>query len=310
MSGLYPGGRRTDPLRPRVRIRAHLTLCFFYLKFVSLCAKASLMAEPTDQNLTKIIEAALRGSGFPFQTAVRHAIRTHPAKYGIHASEYPWRNRKNEDSFLDLVANNRQLVLTVECKKTKQEKYVFLLPLGGANTGEISDFRCLRLDVEPDTKAARVCCETHELDPQCPAAEFCVVSTNNKERMLERDAAMLISATDAFAHDKLEWQKLIIPPPFLIVPILITNAEIYTVRYEPTEVSLKWGEFEKMPQEQNHVPWIRFAKTFVAGSGRDIGSRSLFVVNASHLDEFLRKLDQLSWRHPGRNSVLLPQPVR
>ena len=38
------------------------------------------MAQVTDDIPGKIIEAALRGSGFPFQTAVRHAIRTHPAK--------------------------------------------------------------------------------------------------------------------------------------------------------------------------------------------------------------------------------------
>lgn len=267
------------------------------------------MAEATDRIPTKIIEA-VRGSGFPFQTAVRYAIRTHPGKYRIHASEYPWRNRKNEDSFLDLVCNNRQLVLTIECKKTKQEKYIFLLPQGSeASTGDTFDFRCVRLNLEADNKTTRVYCEDHELDPRCPAAEFCVVSTNSKERMLERDAAMLISASDAFAHDKSEWQRINISPPFLIVPVLITNAGIYTVRYLPTEVSLNSGEFEKMPEEQNPVPWIRFSKSFVAGSGRDIGYRSMFVVNASHLNDFLGKLDHLS-RHVGRNSVLLPQPTR
>jgi hypothetical protein len=269
------------------------------------------MAEATDQIPTKIIEAALRGSGFPFQTAVRYAISTHLARYRIHASEYPWRNRKNEDSFLDLVASNSQLVLTVECKKTKHEKYVFLLDLGAEpSTGDISDFRCLRLTLDAG-KPGKVWCETHELDPKCPAAEFCVVSTNSKERMLERDAAMLISATNSFAYDAREWQKLKVSTTLLIVPILITNADIFTVRYMPTEVSLDSGEFVTMPspEEQKSVPWVRFAKTFVAGSGHDIGYRSVFVVHASRLNDFLRQLDLLSWRHPqGRNSVPLPQP--
>jgi len=266
------------------------------------------MAESADQIPNKVIEAALRGSGFPFQTAVRYAIRTHPARYRIHASEYPWRNRKNEDSFLDIVANNRQLILTVECKKTKQEKYIFLLDLGAeASTGDIFDFRCLRLTLDAG-RSGKVYCETHELDPKCPAAEFCVVSTNSKERLLERDAAMLISATNSFAYDPREWQKLNIPSPFLIVPVLITNADIYTVRYKPTEVSLESGEFVTMPEEQNHVPWVRFSKTFVAASGHDTGYRSIFVVNASHLNEFLGKLEQLS--STGQNSVPLPQPVR
>jgi len=191
------------------------------------------MAE-ADQFDIKLIQPALKGSGFPFQTAIRYAIRTHPAQYRIHASEYPWRNRKNEDSFLDLVANNRQLVLTIECKKTKQENYIFLLPEDReASTGDTLDFRSLRLNLEADNKTRRVYCEDHELQPRCPAAEFCVVSTNSKERMLERDAAMLISATDSFACDGPEWRKLAIQAPFLIIPVLITNAEIYTVRYKP-----------------------------------------------------------------------------
>jgi len=126
------------------------------------------------------------------------------------------------------------LCLQIECKKTKQEKYIFLLDLGAdANTGDTVHCRCLRLNLEANNKTGRVYCEDHELQPRCPAAEFCVVSTNSKERMLERDAAMLISATDSFACDGPEWRKLAIQAPFLIIPVLITNAEIYTVRYKP-----------------------------------------------------------------------------
>ena len=121
---------------------------------------------------------------------------------------------------------------------------------------------------------------------------------------------MLISATDSFACDGPEWRKLAIQAPFLIIPVLITNAEIYTVRYKPTEISLQSGEFETIPEERKNVPWVRFSKTFLAGYGRDIGYRSIFVVNASHLNEFLNLLDQLSWRNAGLNSVPLPQPAR
>jgi hypothetical protein len=107
------------------------------------------MPNATDQIPTGVIEAALKGSGFPFQTAVSYAIGTHKGpsynSYKIHASEYPWRNHKNEDSFLDLVAISSRFVLTIECKKTKQEKFIFLLPSSAQNTADDTHFRCLRV---------------------------------------------------------------------------------------------------------------------------------------------------------------------
>lgn len=253
------------------------------------------MPEATDQIPTGVVKAALKGSGFPFQTAVRHEIGSHKAGYRIHASEYPWLNGKNADAFLDLIAINRELVLAVECKKTKQDKYIFLLPLGTARTGDVEDFRCLRVAYFDDKRAgsAEIYCETRELLPSSPSSEFCIVSTaTGTERMLERDAAILVSATDAFAQDKQEWPKMRLSSPYLIVPVLVTNAELYTARYEPSEVSLQSGEFEEVPDDLKRAPWIRFCKTFIAGRGRDLGLRSIFVVNASSLTTFLNYLEE------------------
>ena len=252
------------------------------------------MPEATDDIPVKVIEAALKGSGFPFQTAVRHVIGTHKSpRYTIHASEYPWLNRKNEHDFLDLVAASSQLVLTIECKKTKQEKYIFLLPEGAEHTGDVQDFRCCNIVYynEPE-RAARAVCQTVLMDPGSPVSEFCVVSTNSRERMLERDAAMLVNATDEFVRDKQERPKLGLVAPYVVVPVLVTNAKLYKARYDPEEVSLLTGEMDKVRGNLEPAQWIRFHKSFVAGYGRDLGLRSIFVVNASSLTKFLSRLEQ------------------
>jgi hypothetical protein len=73
-------------------------------------------------------------------------------------------------------------------------------------------------------------------------------------------------------------------------PLIVTNAKIYTARYKPPDVSLETGEFIE-PSEVQKAPWVRFSKSFTADAGRDLGYRSIFVVNAIQLEEFLTHLE-------------------
>ena len=99
--------------------------------------------------------------------------------------------------------------------------------------------------------------------------------------VLERDAAILVNATDAFTTDHNESRRLGIETPYLVVPLLVTNAALCTARYEPATVSLDSGEFDQLPDDIQPVRWMRFGKTIMAGRGRDLGQRTIFVVNAS-----------------------------
>ena len=69
--------------------------------------------------------AALQSSGFPFQTAVAHVINP-SVGWALHASEYPWQTSGGDGQFLDIVATNGVLFLTIECKKTRKEILTFL----------------------------------------------------------------------------------------------------------------------------------------------------------------------------------------
>jgi hypothetical protein len=261
-----------------------------------------------NENRPPAVLKALKGSGFPFQTVVAHVIRT-TGGWAVHASEYPWLGPKNDNCFLDIVAVGKRFVLNIECKKTQHDIFTFLLPLGDRSTGHVEEFRCLRVERYADVyERMRVYCEDWNLRPVSPLCEFCIVgsATSGSQRMLEKDAGELIGATDAFAKDVQEFHRVTIPAPYAVIPVIVTNARMYTARYEPTEVSLETGEFQGWPRDmEREVPWIRFHKTFLAGRGRDVGTRSIFVVNSMHFKEFLEKLEAAPTQPTEKSSVSL-----
>jgi len=247
-----------------------------------------------DAKVPETVLAALQGSGFPFQTAVAGVIRTSRG-WSVYETEYPWQTTSGDGQFLDLVATDESLFLTIECKKTRKEILTFLRPLGHLHTGLSEDFRCLRAEqIQDSTKRLEIFCEEWALHPKSISSEFCIVSTSESgkdQRLLERDASLLVRATDAFAHDFRErFRPERDPPPSaacFFLPVVVTNAPIYTVRYRPKEVSLESGEFLAPPQEIENVRWVRFRKAFTSDGGPDLGDRSVFVVNAASFAELL-----------------------
>ena len=246
-----------------------------------------------DETIPKEVMQSLRASGFPFQTHIRHEIPSHKG-WAVHASEYPWLDGMNRDSFLDIVAVKGRFILPIECKKTAHEIFTFLLPLGGPSTGLVDEF--YGVQVKYITAGGRINNYPHEtwkVEPRSCSSEFCVVGKAGKEqgRLLERDASLLVRATDFFAADQRELSQL--PDeelPRILLPVIVTNAEIYTACYKPTDISLKTGELKEKP-ELEAARWVRFSKSFTANRGRDIGHRSVFVVNATSFGDFLEKLE-------------------
>ncbi len=250
-----------------------------------------------DDRVPESVLAALQSSGFPFQTAVAHVILTVPG-WSVCESEYPWQTSGGDSQFLDLVATNGTLFLTIECKKTRKEILTFLRPLGHPHTGTtgvVKEFRCLRAsEIQDSTRRLEIYCEEWAVEPESTRSEFCVVSTNQSgrdQRLLQRDAGLVVRATDAFAHGRRKhFRPDRDPSPdaaCLFLPVIVTNAPLYTVRFKPTEVSLESGEFSEPPQEVETAPYVRFRKAFTSDGGPDLGDRGVFVVHATSLIEFL-----------------------
>jgi hypothetical protein len=74
--------------------------------------------------------------------------------------------------------------------------------------------------------------------------------------------------------------------------MLVTNAELFVADYSPADVSLDTGQFEMPPAAKvSQVQWVRFRKAF-ASADEDAGDRTVFVVAAPALREFLGELGQ------------------
>lgn len=92
----------------------------------------------------------------------------------------------------------------------------------------------------------------------------------------------------------------------MILPIIVTNARLFQATHNASDVSLETGQLPVTPgPEISTVRWIRFRKAFTSG-GRDTGERTVFVIAATALQEFLHDLDMISSGPSLRGKVLIP----
>lgn len=249
---------------------------------------------PNEESGSQQAIGALLASGFPFQTAVAQIVQ-HAPDCRVLAEEWPWRDDLGVDHFLDLVAAKYFFVVTIECKKTQKELLTFLQP-GGVD-GDVIRNRCLYLNqIQDSTKRMELFCSDWPLSPKSAESAFCVVSTTasgKDQRLLERDAQLLVRATDAYAKRYEAGLRVKNNPEHdrLIVPVIVTNARLLLAEYDPKAVSLETGQLP-IPPASNlvDVPWVRFRKAF-STAGKDMGDRTVFVVRATELTSWLKKLE-------------------
>lgn len=266
------------------------------------------MPDP-DSTTKQPIISALLASGFPFQTAIAELISYVPG-WSIVAEEFPWRDDIGSDRFLDLVISRHNLIVTIECKKTQKEIFTFLQPTETREENIIRS-RCLYLrQVQDSTRRLELYCADWDTKPKSTESAFCVVSTSDSgkdQRLLEKDAQLLVRGTDAFGrHLKLEPKHALGEPDRLIIPAIVTNAKLFTANYDPKSVSLDTGLLPTQPHPDiSPVKWIRFRKAFTAAN-RDVGDRTVFIVAAAELRKFLHDFDEITSSHLPRHSVILP----
>jgi hypothetical protein len=243
--------------------------------------------------------SAILASGFPFQTAIARIVDLAP-NCKLVDEEFPWRDANGDDRFLDIVVTKQRFVITIECKKSQKEILTFLQP--DSADVDATRVRCLHLaSLQDSTNRMAVFCDEWTLTPKSSEARFCVVSTSvsgKDQRMLERDVQLLVRGTDAYArlmNSDLMWRR---PnePNRPVIPVLVTNADLLVARYDSSDVSLETGQLpSERPATWSRVPWIRFRKAF-SSDGTDVGERTVIVVRAAALAEWLGKLDAGSWK--------------
>jgi hypothetical protein len=249
--------------------------------------------------------APISASGFPFQTAVASAVR----ELGLYdvQEEIAWQQRDGSDKFLDLVAVNNRVRICIECKKTNNEKFVFLLPSGEVSAPDESQLKCLFLNqVERVYKNRRVLWGTASSGPITHNAMYCVARTANGGRLLETDAQPLVRATEAYAIDR--YPKFDPGPNDLetvpCIPVLVTNAPLFVMGYDPSEVPLESGIYKAKVEQFHPVEFVRFTKEFLT-SEVEARTRTVIVCQATAVGKLLRNLTAAQPILPPENMIAL-----
>ena len=255
---------------------------------------ASILTPMSDQDssTTQAILTALLASGFPFQTAIAELVQE-VSSCKLIAQEFPWKD-DTDVGFLDLVITKHNLIVAIECKKTQKDVFTFLQT---GDAGKVIRAQCLYLSqIRDSSMRDELFCSDWEIKPSSLESMFCVVSTSatgKDQRMLEKDAQLLIRGADAFGRFVKQNPRELERPERAIVPIIVTNGKLFAARYHPKDVSLEIGQLPATPApEIRQIQRIRFRKTFTYSAAPV--DRTVFVVAASSLKDFLSDLEMIS----------------
>jgi len=253
----------------------------------------------------------VNASGFPFQERIRHEIESSQREHGwrVLAPEHRWalRDSPGEEGFIDLVLGKsvfpeRMLYMVIECKRTRGGSWVFLHPAGDPTDRNDVSTLCVRH--ESDTVIRRFWKRTW-CDPESPISSFCAVpgQGNKATPMLERVASDLLLSVEGLSHEVTDLttaNALSYPALSTYVPVLVTNTPLVVCRFDPTRVGLASGLLEDGEADLAAVPLARFRKSLSTTlppenadpvdlrNANETSQRTILVVHASHLREFLR----------------------
>lgn len=251
--------------------------------------------------LSKIVNQ----SGFPLQLAIDRMLgeRAQEIRWSVLYREHGWKAPNGESGFADLVLENeyKSSVLVVECKRVLDSDWIFLEETGSTN-GTLQTRAWV--NNTPDHGKAYHGYFDLLAKPESSSSMYCVVAgQDTKSRpLLERIAADITSATEAIAIEE---------HPHMIArrygfrtysAAIVTTARLSVTSIDSSKISIETGE--TMDLEHREVPWIRFRKQLSADfaippkdldwSFSDLSTareKSAFVINASHLAEFLKSWD-------------------
>jgi hypothetical protein len=263
-----------------------------------------MSADEHSENLRRLVNT----SGFPLQLRVAEEIRgmDHGA-WSVVAEEHPWHDADTRDEgFIDLVvsqSSNHDLHrMVIECKRTRDADWVFLLP-DRSNDGQGSHVRCMWISTYPQNlrEGTDLRSGYHDfyIAPESYISPFCIVrGTGEGQRpMLENLCARLLTSLESFAREELNlFLSRNRTERRYYVPMIVTNARLTVCRFNLGSVSLDAGEVPGGVFEE--VSYIRFIKSLttrisedprintIAAANRD-RHRTVLVVQSAHLTEFL-----------------------
>lgn len=259
------------------------------------------------------LKELVNSSGFPFQIAVENEIQSisSQTQWSIIAREHPWRNTNDEaEGFIDLVIGYGAVRLVLECKRPRGGLWVFLI--SDKRQESVKRFRVYWAHCKPK-RPDLFGWNDFDILPESQESEFCVIrgQGENTKPLLERLGRYILSSTEALATEELNLIRSSQSDYLrLLIPVIVTSAELKVCKLSPEEISVSDGTITD--SEFKTAPWVRFRKSLAVS---ELGysklkelseitekkERSLFVINSSHLSDFLKK-----WEFHTYSSFNLP----
>jgi hypothetical protein len=291
------------------------------------------MTPPTALSTNDVVAAALNEQGFLFQHRIIEelaTLNTHggPAhNWMTEATEVPVSLANETETRIDLILRHQGSGQSpwygvVECKRAAKDykRWVFFATSVQRSTPSSESYYVEHGDLLHAWDHQGQAPMSHRVD-QSPSPKGHGAFDFYVEARIERPGTgKLVSATtaieDAFQQvtlgqaglaQRLRFTNVL---KFRLVPIIVTTAEVLVARYNLSKVSLAHGKIEPADLLLEARPWVavnyRINDVVCAHSGltthfsQDIGAdvtarqvRTIFVVEAGHLHEFLSWLAHL-----------------
>jgi hypothetical protein len=243
-------------------------------------------------NLKKIVNS----SGFLFQLRVEREVgpsRLH--QWEVLAREHPWIDKESEnEGYIDLVLGQGITRMVIECKRTQDANWIFLLPDNSYGT----QLRSMYISSVAPQQYRSGAHDFHP-NPQSFISEFCVVRGQGEKDspMLERISGGLLNSLEALAVEEvLLSSRYSYGNRYVYVPVIVTNARLHVCRFKIEDVSLDEGKLTDANFES--VPLIRFRKSLTTRLTQNSAAdtieqanknklRTVLVVHADSFDDLL-----------------------
>jgi hypothetical protein len=192
--------------------------------------------------------------------------------------------------------------MVVECKRTTDASWVFLIPSGQSQTKR-ARLLWTSEGFMPPVMVRRKIYEWHDFHTKLLSYEspFCIVRGQGEKDtpMLERLSSLLLRSIEGLANEELGFKGESGGVRRLYTPVIITNTKLFTCQYDPNDVDISTGQLGKANFVE--VPFVRFRKNLSSSTpdhkhsdlqnANLYNERTVFVVNSNDIREFLADLD-------------------
>lgn len=229
---------------------------------------------------------AVNSSGFLFQLRVQTEVEATASKHGwtVFAQEHPWADTgTGKSGYIDLVLSQDIMRMVVECKRTQNANWIFLIP-DNAHGSQMRSIWARAMDVQKYRTGAH---DFHP-EPESPISEFCIVRGTGEDHspMLERLSGILLDSSESLAAEEVLLSSHYGGGAnYIYFPVIVTNAQLYVCRFDMKNVSIDEGKLSGGDFES--VPYIRFRKSLTTKLTESAAPQSVHGANKNRVRTIL-----------------------